>query len=553
MRFGRLLAGFAAVLAALTPVRAQDSSSSAPASPPAIKLLDPVPVPSAPDPAGGPPRITPLEPVPVPPAPPPQLEMQIGKIEFELAPERPAAPKSGSKPSGPASRGPRLQFGEIEFEMPADSSWPSGTTVSHRGNTRTYNLPDGSKVIEMADGSATRLNPDGSPAAVPELKFGEAQFELPAEEQARQTLDRLKKNVRDVLKRQREANRSIQKALDKQGKDKQAAPPAKQWYAREIPGGSTEVGFLRSAALADQAVYQAPVVVPGDPVVAVRASAKTPEGETVDARGEVIVLDTDAVLTAKWTFSETLATTYNHTEQGNLGPTVSQGNKTQRFIGSGELRFEERNPYPQLSREEWEEMRAGLLSMTGRRTLMRAEVAGSASVSGSWNTTESGPERSSRSNTLYSGNSVPPEAPPPDQAVYYGVQLARDAKGWRIEEWPADYWRPAVEVSETTDWFQRKKEWAGWKTYSGTDTRRPQRTPLEIYRPTDQPDRNPSENTRVTRQGDPVLSPVGNDGRYEGRISFSFVHEWPSGGATTGSTIRTVTWSFVLETNDSTP
>ncbi len=485
---------------------AQESPSA-----PAIQLLEPVSVPAATgasasptiaDPAGGPPRINPLEPVPVPQAPR-VPELIFGAIEFEMPPARPPPAKSSPPRQNPgggnrAVKEVTFTFGAVEFEMP--------------------------------------------PEPVGQLSFGAIEFEFPPQGQAQETLERLRKNVRDVLRKQKQSAKSIDRALDdlEKKKGKQAAS-AKRWHARGIPGGNTQVGILRSHAEAEFATYTAPSVIPGDPVVAVQVMSDSAVGDSagLSAGAQITVLEADAVLEARWTIEETLSVTYDKTEQGPFGATVTKSHKQRTLTGSGMVRFEDR-PLPGLSRAEWEEVRAAMMEHHGRRSLQAVSSTGRYGIDGRDSFSEESPRGSFGGEGRLSAQTLPAAFTPQPHLV---ITLRADGKNWVIEEWRVDEWKPGIRITQHTDGWGRPRQ---GEAYRFSESKVEPGSSVEVYPPTATPDRNPSESVTASREGSLTLQPAG-EGRFSGRIKLTFRNATPEDGISTNVLTRMVTWDFELE------
>ncbi|MDX2187652.1 MAG: hypothetical protein SFV32_12015 [Opitutaceae bacterium] len=467
---------FLAVLVASTFTLADDSPA-----PPAIVPLEPVPLPPPP----------PLEPVPIPPAP--RGELTFGEIEFEMPPEKPARP--APKPPKPAGKEGQFEIVSVEFEMPPE---PAG-----------------------------------------ELTFGEITFEIDPKDAAKAEIDRIGKAVKEVLKNQKKASKSIGMKLDEleKKKGKPSAKP-KRWHARGIPGGNTEVGTIHSHSEAETATYTAPAKVPGDPVVPVQVH---PEGggNDLSAAAEVTVLDTDAVLEAHWTIEETLSTSLNTNTPGPFGSTVVQNAERRSLIGSGTVRFEDR-PMPGLTRAEWEETRAAMVGMTGARSLQAIAAKGSYQLSGGGTFVDLSPGRSSTTQTSVSAVTRAPTLS--GTQLTENLVLKSSGKNWEIVEWNTTDWRPGIRITNVGNHKSRSKD-SGTTTWA-TTTIEPVTT-VEVYRPTDRPDRNTAPSVTASRSGSLTLSPQSEE-HFTGSIRFKYRNETPEDGKSTNVMEREVTWTFDL-------
>ena len=477
---------------------------------------------------------------------PPEVSgVTFGEFEF-VPPDRPAPPRA--RP--PASAQPKntVTFGEFEFEAPAGEGFPPGAMRSHdkATNSDVVNFPDGTRLIEHRDGSVTRIDADGTVSHSGGVTFGEFEFEKPPP-----SIGQLKKSVQAVLDKQRKARNAIDRALDELEKKKQG-DAAKRWHARNIPGGNAQVGVLRSQALADAAIYTAPVTIIGDPVVPVQVKPGVAEKEELSGAALVTVLDTDAVLEARWSFEEVITTSFNKTERSNAGTSNTADSTEQRVVGSGLVRFEERPP-PGTARAEWERTRS-FLSGQGRRNLLATAADGGLYIAGGYRHAFSGPKRSEQSDGVLQGSPRPPRLP---AAVPYNVTLVRSGKGWRIDAWFVDQWRPELVIGSSSRHRSRTLEPQRdasyrWTARAWTTSNPPGPRTFDIYTPVSTPDRTPSPGAKVGRIGSTELRPAG-PGRFAGRLSLSLASETPDDGKSTNRTQRRTTWDFTLEIEEPAP
>ncbi|WP_414660154.1 hypothetical protein [Horticoccus sp. 23ND18S-11] len=518
---GFVCIGMLGMLTALgaSSVRAQDSSAGL--ERPVIQALQRVPLP--PEPSG----------------------VTFGEIEF-LPPDRPAPPRP--RPPAPAPPKNTVTFGEVEFEVPAGEGFPPGTTRSHdkATNSDVVSLPDGTRLIEHQDGSVTRINTDGTVSRSGGVTFGEFEFEKPPP-----SIGQLKKSVKAVLDKQRKAQKAIDRELDELEKKKKGEA-AKRWHARNIPGGNAQVGVLRSQALADAAIYTAPVTIIGDPVVPVQVKPGVAEKEELSGAALVTVLDTDAVLEARWSFEEVITTSLNKTERSYAGTSITADSTEQRVVGSGLVRFEERPP-PGTARAEWEQSRS-FLSGQGRRNLLATAADGGLYIAGGYRHAFSGPKRSEQSDGVFQGSPRSPRLP---ADVPYNVTLVRSGKGWRLDAWFVNQWRPELVIGTNASHRSRTLEQQSdasyhWIARAWTTSDPPGRRSFDIYTPVSTPDRTPSPGAKVGRIGSTELRPAG-PGRFTGRLSLSFAIETPDDGKSTNRTQRRTTWDFTLEIEEPAP